>query len=252
MQMADKVTQILLDALKTAIAEPGEQRLFRSGKLPGLFGGRSGINGEAAARALGEGMLEVVRSETKGKLGVDWVRPTPRGVHFVHEHESPLRALEDLRELLKVSREGLPLWLAEMRRDLAALGTRLSAESERWTHRLETISQRIEEALRRAEAAKAHTANGAPAGVSWAVDALAYLDHRQSAGAVGHCPLPELFAALRLRHGDLSMAAFHDGLRRLHGQRSVFLYPFQGPAAELPQPEYALLDGASVFYYAAR
>src|SRR5438067_12803103 len=35
-------TELLLDALKAAIATPGEHRLFRSGKLAGLFPSRAG------------------------------------------------------------------------------------------------------------------------------------------------------------------------------------------------------------------
>ena len=44
----DKVTEALVEGLKQALAEPGEQRLFKSGKLTGLFPGRTGANAEAA------------------------------------------------------------------------------------------------------------------------------------------------------------------------------------------------------------
>jgi hypothetical protein len=250
--MADKVMDALLEALKKAMVEPAEQPLFRSGKLAGLFAGRSGANGEAASRAIQEGLLEVVRSETKGKTAVDWVRTTPRAVHFVHEYESPLRALQHLRELLQVSRDGIPVWLAEMRRNLQGLATRLAEESQRWTRRLEMLSQHVEEALRRSDAGEKQTKDGQAIGVPWAKDALAYIDRRQRGGAVGQCALPELFAALRLQYTDLSMTHFHDGLRRLHENKALHLFPFRGPPTELPQPEYALLDGASVFYYATR
>ena len=47
----DKATDILVEALKLAAAEPGEQRLYKSGKLEGLFASRSGQSAEAAARA---------------------------------------------------------------------------------------------------------------------------------------------------------------------------------------------------------
>src|SRR5438309_354876 len=83
--------------------EPGEQRLFRSGKLPGLFPGRGGPSAEAATRALHEGLLEVVRTEAKGKTSTEWVRLTPRGVDFLHDHESPARVLEELRQVLQAS-----------------------------------------------------------------------------------------------------------------------------------------------------
>src|SRR6478609_3588960 len=83
----DKVIEALLEALKQGLARPGEHRLYRSGKLDGLFPGRGGAGAEAAARALREGLIETVRTETKGKTAIDWVRLTPRAVDFVHEHE---------------------------------------------------------------------------------------------------------------------------------------------------------------------
>src|SRR5215831_14601470 len=114
----DKVTDALLAALKQALAEPGEQRLFRSGKLAGLFPGRAGANGDAAARALRDRLLEVARTEQRGKTAVDWVRPTPRGVAFLHDHESPVRALQELRAAVQATQESAPAWLEEMRRSL--------------------------------------------------------------------------------------------------------------------------------------
>src|SRR5437764_1102434 len=84
----DKLTEALVQALKQALAQPGEQRLFRSGKLPGVFAGRAGLNAEAAAQALRDGLLEVTRTETKGKTTTEFVRATPKGVEFLHQHES--------------------------------------------------------------------------------------------------------------------------------------------------------------------
>ena len=72
-------------------------RLYKSGKLEGLFPGRAGANGDAAALALRDSLLEVVRTETKGKTTIEWVRLTPQGVEFLHEHQSPIRALNELR-----------------------------------------------------------------------------------------------------------------------------------------------------------
>src|SRR4051812_42307864 len=39
-------TEFILDALKTALAEPGEHRLFARGKIPGLFPARAGLTAE--------------------------------------------------------------------------------------------------------------------------------------------------------------------------------------------------------------
>jgi hypothetical protein len=91
----------------------------------------------------------------------------------------------------------------------------------------------------------------------WAIDALNYLDRRRLAGgpdangAACSCSLPELFTALVRQHPDLSVRRYHEGLRRLHERRLVQLQP-AASLAELPQPEYALLEDAAVFYYVAR
>jgi len=248
----EKVTETLVDALKLALAEPGQQRLFKSGKLAGLFAGRAGVNAEAAARALRDGLLEVVRTEAKGKTRLEGVRITPRALEFLHQHESPVQALRDLRTVFQANRQALPLWLDEMRRDLQGLASRLTEEAQRWTHRLDALGEQVEAALRRAEAAGPQLPDGTATAVPWAVEALAYLDHRQSAGARGDCSLPELFAALRDRCPDLSLPVFHDGLRCLHDRRALRLLPFAGPATAIPEPEYALLDGAELLYYVSR
>src|SRR5438132_1936110 len=112
----DRVTESLMTALKEALLDPGgEHRLYKSGKLEGLFPGKTGTSGEAAARALRDGLLDVVRTETKGKTVLDWVRLTARGVDFVHEQESPVHALHELRDTLRANQRALPTWFDDMR-----------------------------------------------------------------------------------------------------------------------------------------
>jgi hypothetical protein len=246
---ADKVTELLIEALKQGLVRPGEHRLYKSGKLEGLFPGRTGASAEAAARALREGLIETVRTETKGKTGIDWVRTTPKAVEFVHEQESPLRALEDLRAELRATKDGLPAWSEEARRSLAALGERLADDSARMRQRVEVLSERVEEALRRLALIGPHLPDGVARAVPWAEDALTYLDRRRAGGAPGPCPLPELFAVLAGRHAEFSLAGFHAGLRRLHERRFVHLLPPAAAPDDMAQPEYALFDGGQVFYY---
>jgi len=100
----DKVKEALVQALKQSLAEAGEQPLFKSGKLDGLFTSRSGVNAEAAARAVRDGLLEITRTESRGKSTIEWVRLTPRGMEFLHDHESPVQALKDLQAILQVNR----------------------------------------------------------------------------------------------------------------------------------------------------
>jgi hypothetical protein len=247
----ERVTEILVDALRRALAEPGEHRLYKSGKLDGLFAGRAGVNGDGAAAALRDELFEITRTEAKGKTTIDWVRLTPRGVEFLHEHESPVHALHELRDSLRANQKAIPLWLGDMRAGLQALDGRLAADAEKWTKRLEALGRRVEETLKRFEATLPLLPAEVAEAVPWGIDALNYLDRRRNGGAPQDCPLPELFAALAYRHPDLSVTAFHDGLRRLHERRALRLQPANA-AGDLPQPEYALLDSGKVLYYAAR
>lgn len=248
---ADRIVATLVDALKQALSESGEQRLYRSGKLSGLFPSRGGINSEAAARALREGLLEVVRTETKGKTVIEWVRLTPRGVNFLHEHESPLRALEELRSLLQSAEAAVPIWLTDMRQQLQALSQRLSEDAQRWENHLAALQQRIEASLRRLEAALPQVPDSLAEVVPWAAEVLIYLERRHATGAPEDCPLPELFAAVVEKHPDLSIAAFHEGLRRMNDRKMLRLLPLSSPSVA-PQPEFAMLDGANLHYFAGR
>jgi hypothetical protein len=249
---ADKIRDALVQALRQALAEPGEHRLFRGGKLPGLFPSRSGTNAEAAAWALRDGLLEVSRTETKGKTAIEWVRLTPAGVDFLGAHAAPGPALEQLHAALDAARHELPAWQQAVRSELQAVSDQLTAQARRFEQRLEGLARQVEEALARLEKERAQLPDGVADAVPWARDAVDYLENRRTGGAASDCALPELFAALQRQHADLSVTAFHDGLRRLQEGRALRLVPANGPPAELPQPEFALFDRTAVFYYVAR
>ncbi len=70
-------------------------------------------------------------------------------------------------------------------------------------------------------------------------------------GALGDCPLPELFRRLRPNEPGLTIGLFHDRLRLLHQGGKVSLHPWTGPLYEMPAPAYALLVGHEIAYYAS-
>lgn len=251
MEPRDRVSETLIEALTQAVAAGQEQRLYRAGKLDGLFPGRTAVSTEAAHRALSQGLLEQTRLEVKGKSEIEWVRITPRGVQFLHDTESPLRALHDLRAAVQSSRRGLPAWVDEAAAVLAEVKERLQADADRWHARLEALERRVGDALRRLEATGPLVPPDLARDHPWAIDALNYLDRRRSAGAPGQCPLPELFAAVVEHHPALPVGAFHEGLRRLNERRALTLRPATSPD-EMTGPEYALWDGTSIHYYAVR
>jgi hypothetical protein len=62
--------------------------------------------------------------------------------------------------------------------------------------------------------------------------------------------MPELFRAVEAKQPRLSLSRFHEGLQRLSDHRAVKLHPAEN--LNLPEPEYALLQGSSVLYYVSR
>lgn len=239
---------VLLSALKAALAAPGEHRLFRSGKLPGLFPSRVGESAEAALAALKDGLLETVRTDTRGKIVTEWVTATPKTAPFVHEHDSPKAALLELKDVLTATRAGVPAWLDGARQEVAQLSARFESQAAALLRRLDDLADRIDAAIRRSELRAPAVADTLTGVVPWAAWALESLDRRRTTGHGPTCPLPELFATVRGRYPDLTLPAFHDGLRRLHDARALRLRP----ADEMPEPEHALLADGALMYLAER
>ena len=241
-------TELLLDALKAALAAPGEHRMFRAGKLPGLFPARTGLASEAALQAIRDCLLEPVRTETKGKLVTEWVRATPRAVGFVHEHDSPRSILRELKDVLNATRDGVPSFMANAKAELAALSANFEARASAMLTRLDDLAKRCEAALRRAETTGSAVADPVARIVPWAIAALEYLDWRSVSGGTGDCPLPELFHAVCVRFPELTLPTFHDGVKRLHDVRAVRLLP----AGEITEPEYAVVVDGKLMYAVGR
>jgi signal transduction histidine kinase len=246
--VAERRSELLLDALKSALGSPGEHRLFRFGRLAGLFPSRAGLSAEAAGLAVRTGLLEATRTEQRGKLIVEWVQATAKAVAYVHEHDSPKSVLREFKEVLEAARGGLPQWMTETKAELVDLSYRFDRRASAMLKQLEELAQRVEAALRRAELKAPAVAEPVSRLVPWAIDALEYLDHRKEGGASGDCPLPELFHAVRVRFPDLALPAFQDGIKRLHDVRAVRL----APSAMMVEPEFAVLAEGNLMYAAAR
>ncbi len=234
----------LLEAIKTGAQARGEVRLYVRGKLPGLFEQRTRETCDLANQAVQDGLLEITRVETVGKTTVEWVRVTQKGLEFLLESESPIRALEDLRDALAVHRDGLPDWAANLQAKIDSLSRDVAAEISHVRAKLDQLADRVDESLSRLR-----MTNTAPTTTPWAADALRFLESRRQVGLGTRCPLADLFAALRGKHHDLTLREFHAGIRRLREGSVLTLHPGTSPD-DAPGPEFALLDGATVYYYA--
>lgn len=248
--MEDRKSDILLEALRRGLADTGEHRLFKSGKLDGLFPAKTGPSGDAAAEALREGFLERVRTEVKGKISIDWVRLAPLGVDYIYRHDSPRAVLEEMRGLMSEAKSGVPGWLQAILQELQTLSKTFGDEMLRYLKRIDALTKRVEEALRRVDAGVPMLAEPMQALIPWGHDALVYLDRRKQTGTTEPCPLPELYAAVRKGH-TLTISDFQKGLKRLADNRALTLLPFAGNG-HIPEPEFAMPDGAHMLYLASR
>jgi hypothetical protein len=102
--VADKLTALIVDALTRAAAEASGVPLFGSKSDPGLFPATAAAK-SAAQKALDDGLLEVVRTENKGKQAREFAAATEKGLRFLLEQVSPKQVLEDFVRVLE-KREG--------------------------------------------------------------------------------------------------------------------------------------------------
>jgi len=236
--MADRSTQMLLDGLSRAVADPAGVPLFGGKSVPGLFA--AGASGRAVAqRCKDEGLLRVVRTETKGKASLDVCTITEKGLAYLLSQVSPKQVLEDFIRTLdaKQSQAGELLMIA--RHMQAAIDA------------LKLTAERVLEQLH--QPAAPPSANGSANGSeAWPGAVLSYLGQREEAAAAEDCPVPELFRHAQLTAHGLTIGHFHDGLRRLVDAGQIYLHPWTGPLYALPEPPYALLVGHEIAYYASK
>jgi hypothetical protein len=233
--LAEKSTQIILDALGRAIAEPAGLLLFGSKKAPGLFP-TSALARSVALRCKDEGYLRVLsgNSEKKNEL----CAITEKGLAFLLEQESPRRVLEDLVRALD-SRH--------------AHVSELVSAAERWQSGLDALRATIERIVGQLQ--KPGTSTGPVPSTNgsdtWLADIVAHLAGWRAAGHSSDCPLPELFERARQLDPHITIGHFHDGLRRLHEQGRIYVHPWTGPLYDIPEPAFALMIGHEIDYYAS-
>lgn len=234
--MADKATQLLLEALRRAVADPTGLPLYASKTAPGLFPATAAAR-PAAQRCKEEALVQVVRTESRGKAVQEVCALTDKGLSYLLTQANPRQVLEDLVRALE-ARE-------------AEFGALVAAARQVQTT-LEAFKALAANVLQQLGRPAGERANGSPpAAAGWDAAALSYLERRQASGALGDCPLPELFQVARQAESRLSIGQFHDGLRRLAEEGRLRLQPWTAPLYDLPEPSLALLSGHAVSYYAS-
>jgi hypothetical protein len=236
--LADRSTQLVLDALTRAVADPTGLALHGSKAAPGLFATTAPAR-QAAQRCKDEGYLRVLRTETKGKTVKEVCALTEKGLAYLLSQTNPRHVLEDFVRAL------------ESRQSQVA---ELVATAQQWQAGFTALKATVEKVLTQVQNPKPSPASPGAANGSetWTAAALSHLARWQESGAMEDCPLPDLYRHARQASPALTIGHFHDGLRRLHDQGQIYLHPWTGPLYEIPEPPYALLVGHEIAYYASR
>jgi hypothetical protein len=236
--LADKSTQLILDGLSRAAAEPAGLPLHGSRTAPGLFPGTP-PGKQAARRCLDDDLLRLVHTEARGKTVVEVCAVTDKGLAYVLSHLGPNQVLENLARALE-ARQGQVDELVATARSAQTTFEALKASVEK-----------VLQELHRQGALPA-TAGAVCAAPSWTGAILDHLSTWHRAKPSEDCPLPELYRQARNNSPDLTIGRFHDGLRLLHDRDQIYLHPWTGPLYAVPEPPFALLIGHEIAYYASR
>ena len=238
--MADKSTQLILEALTRAAADPAGLPLHAGKAAPGLFPATAAAR-LAARRGKDEGLVKVVRTEPRGKAVQEVCAITEKGLAYLLSQVSPRQILEDLVRAVESRQAQLTELVSSARQTHGSLEA-FKALAEKVLHQVRSSGG----TLAPLPADRAAAPNGVE---TWTAAALAYLARWRDAGATEDCPLPELFRVARQAYPKLTVGQFHDGLRQLNEQARIYLHPWTGPLYDLPEPPYALLTGHEIAYY---
>ncbi len=243
--MVEKSSQIVLNALSRAVADPLGLQLYGTRSVPGLF--PTTASGKLAAqRCQEEGFLQEV-SNLAGERPA-WA-VTERGLEHLLGHLSPRQVLEDFVRAVEARQAQLD--------DLVASARRLQATLDALKGTVDKVLPTLPAAARTGDGPLAALfrsfVNPASPPTPTKADEVVVqqLEHWKQSGASEDCPLPELFRRVGSACSGLSLGAFHDALRRLHDAGRVYLHPWPGPLYDVPEPPYALLVGHVVAYYAS-
>jgi hypothetical protein len=275
--VADKLTQQITDALTRAASESTGLPLYASKADPGLFPNTAAAK-SAAQKCLSDNLVCVVAPDARGKTARDLYGLTEKGWEFLLAAVNPKQVLEDFVRVLEARRGEVGELLDTARRMADSLqglkdavsrvlpsvsAARLPANPDRQVGGVNRECERtglttpdltvgVRQQVAPDLTVEVHSDNAlavldAPPALDLAPAVLAYLADRTGAT---DCPLPELFRAVSSVDA-LTIGSFHDCLRQLHAAGTLTLTAWPGPLYEMPDPQYALLIGHGIAYYAS-
>lgn len=239
--MGDKSTQLIVEALTGAVADPAGLPLYGNKGKPGLFPMTLPAR-QAAQRCKDEHYIRVVATEKRGKSDVELCAITETGLAFLLNQVSPRQVLGELVHALRAREDQVGSLVAAVQKTQAGLD------------QLRAIVEQVLQSLASSpptmptNGASAHP-NGSAIPHAWIEDAMKRLLRWHETHATEDCSLPELYRQVREDMPHLTVGEFHDGLRKLHGQGRIYLHPWTGPLYDIPDPSLVLMVGHEIAYY---
>ena len=272
--MADKLTQLVTDALSRAASEPAGLPLYAGKSDPGLFPNAAAAK-PAAQKCLADELLRAVGTEPKVRYAL-----SEKGWEFLLASVNPKQVLEDFVRVLE-AREGEVGELLATARRMADSLHGLKAAVSRVLPVIQQPTPPGPPSLKgRGENRLAALVETEPSSQASRSDAPTPFPLGRGAGGGGHavpeastatatvslpaaireylaarrgptdCTLPELFRALPNTE-PLTLGAFHDCLREMCADGALALHHWTGPLYAMPDPQFALMIGHGVAYYAS-
>jgi DNA-binding PadR family transcriptional regulator len=252
--------------------------LYAGKSEPGLFPNTSTAK-PAAQKSLADGLLRVVAmQQPKGKPARELYGLTDAGWEFLLAQVNPKQVLEDFVRVIE-ARQGEVGELLSSARSMAASLQGLKEAVTRVLPNVTAIRLPCPAATTLVGLEPETTAEGRLSALSTPTpggeldsrsapipEPVAVIDHESEAeldssilsrladwsGAAGEdCPLPELYRSLSLLSSPPTIGEFHDCLRRLRADGAIHLHSWTGPLYAVPEPEFALLAGHGIAYYAS-
>jgi hypothetical protein len=248
MAKASGLEQMVLEALERALADPTPRKMHGTKAKPGIFLSASAAAKAAASQCLERGLVRQIGQQGAGTKVTSVFGITPAGVALVLERSPMPRLLAAMLDATDRTAQSV----AQCKQTLdvvAQHASDLRLAFEQAATRIRPLD--LAEVLRTVPAAEAAASN-APVRRTEGLDEylIAFVHASKARTPLQPVTLPDLFRHASAKVGSLSIGQFHDSMRRLAGQEQLRLLPYTQAMYQLAEPEYALILGREVMYYA--
>jgi len=257
--------EIALTALAAFLGDPTPRILHGSKKAPGVFAAAGAKEKAAANLCLERGWLQPTGLfEGTGKSRKETYRITAEGVQAVLSRTdssaqlASLNAgLEKLAAAVNGTAQNIETQVGKLL-DEFQTSVRQALKPLEAVAALPDVQRNIVQVLERVQPPDVATLlqklsavgpTSQPARADWKEDVIRLATEQKQKNPFQLLTLPQVFEQLRVRHANLSLSEYHDGLRDLHRAHRIRLGPYTQALATLDDGQNALYLDREVKYY---